>query len=74
MFRALTRSKVIQAWFAAVVLVVVTALAFGATMSVGTAVLLLALCLVPPGIVLMLWPGAQAQTASDVLHDTNRRA
>jgi hypothetical protein len=73
MLQALTRSKVIQAWFAAIVLIVVTAIALGATMSMGTAVLLLGLSLVPPGLVLMLWPGAQAQTASDVLHDTNRR-
>jgi hypothetical protein len=74
MLQTLTRSKVIQAWFAAVVLVVVTAIAFGATMSMGTAILLVGLCLVPPGIVLMLWPGVQSQTASDVLHDTNRRS
>ena len=72
MLNDITRSRVIQVWFAAVVLVVVAAVAFGAAVTVGTGVLLLALCLVPPVIVLVLWPGVQPQTASEVLHGDRR--
>ena len=72
MLKDMTRSRVIQVWFAAVALVVVAGVALGATVTVGTGVLLLALCLVPPVIVLVLWPGVQPQTASEVLHDDRR--
>ena len=69
----MTRSRLIQVWFAAVALVVVAALALGVTVTVATGVLLLALCLAPPVILIMLWPGVQAPTASDVMHGTERR-
>jgi hypothetical protein len=68
MLKDMTRSRVIQVWFAAVVLVVVAGVALGAAVTVGTGVLLLALCLVPPVIILVLWPGVQPPTASEVLH------
>ena len=67
MLKRMTRSRVIQVWFAAVSLIVVAGLAMGASVTVETGVLLSALCLVPPVIVLMLWPGVQAPTAGDVL-------
>jgi hypothetical protein len=69
----ITRSTLIQSWFAAVVLVAVTIVALGTDMTLGTAGLLLALSLVPPAIVMMLWPGPQAATAAEVLRDTERR-
>jgi hypothetical protein len=64
----LTRGRLIQLWFAVVVLVVVGLVAFSAAMTLGTAMILLALSLVPPAIVLMLWPGDQPLTAAEVLH------
>jgi hypothetical protein len=72
MLRDMTRSNVIQVWFAAVALIVVAAVAFGAGVTVSTGVMLVALCLVPPAIVLMVWPGVQPRTASEVLHDADR--
>ena len=48
----------IQVWFAAVALVVVAAMAFGADVKVGTGGMLLTLSLVPPLIVFLLWPRA----------------
>jgi hypothetical protein len=72
MLKNLTRSRLIQGWFAAVALVVVAGLAFGASVTVGTAIVFVALCLVPPVIVLMLWPSVQPPTASDVLHSVDR--
>jgi hypothetical protein len=73
MLKNMTRSKAIQIWFAVVVLVVVASVALGVAMTVGTAVMLLALSLVPPAMVLLLWPGVEPPTAAEVLHQPDRR-
>jgi hypothetical protein len=73
MFNGMTRSRVLQIWFAVAALIVVAAFALGTSVTVGTAVILLALCLVPPAIVLKLWPDAPTQTIAEVLRDTERR-
>lgn len=62
-----------QIWFMAVALTVVAGIAFGASVTVGTGAVLLALCLVPGVIVWMLWPGAQSPTVGDVIRGTDRR-
>ena len=72
MLKNMTRSRLIQIWFATVVLVLVAAAALGASMTIGTGVVLLVLSLVPAAIVLLLWPGIQPQTASEVLHGADR--
>jgi hypothetical protein len=69
----LTRSKLIQMWFVAVVLVVVACLVAGVTMEFSTGLMLLALSLAPPIMVLMLWPGTQPLTVSEVLRGVDRR-
>jgi hypothetical protein len=63
----------ITTWYAAVALVVVAALALGAAVTVSTGVMLAALSMVPPVLVIMLWPGVQPLTASEVIHGANRR-
>ena len=65
----MTRSKAIQIWFAAVALIAVAGVAFGASITIGTGALLAALCLVPPAIILVVWPAVQPQTVAEVLHD-----
>jgi len=72
MLRTMTRSRLIQVWFTAVALIVVASVALGLTVTIGTGVMLAALSLVPPAIVLLLWPEVQPRSASDVLHDRNR--
>jgi hypothetical protein len=69
----LTRSKLIQMWFVAVVLVVVACFVAGVTMEVSTGLMLLALSLAPPIMVLMLWPGTQPPTVGEVLRGVDRR-
>jgi hypothetical protein len=73
MLRNMTRTRVIQVWFAAVALVVVAAAALGAKVNVGTGGMLLTLSLVPPLVVFLLWPRPQPLTAGDVIHGTDRR-
>jgi hypothetical protein len=69
----LTRSRVIQLWFAAVLLIVVAWVAFGAAMTISTGAMLLVMSLVPPAVVLLLWPGAQPLTIGEVLRGSERR-
>jgi hypothetical protein len=73
MFNNMTRSKLIQIWFTAVALVIVAAFALGASVTLSTGAILLALCLVPPAIIMKLWPSIQPQTIAEVLHGTERR-
>jgi hypothetical protein len=72
MLKDMTRLRLIQVWFAAVLLVVVAGIAFGTSVTVSTGAMLLALSLAPPAIVLLLWPGIQSRTAADVLHGSDR--
>ena len=69
----MTRSKVIQTWFAAVLLVAVAAAVLGPSMTMGTAALLLALCLIPPLVVFMLWPSDKASTLAETIRDAKLR-
>jgi hypothetical protein len=71
--RHLTRLKVIQVWFAAVLLVGVAAIAFGAAVTIGTGAVLLAMCLVPPAVVLVVWPSDDASTMAEAIRDAKSR-
>ena len=73
MLQDFTRMGLIQTWFAIVLLVVVASVALGGRVTAGTGALLLLLCLVPPAIILKLWPGIQGPTAGDVLRGSDRR-
>ena len=74
MLKDMSRSRVIQVWFAAIALIVATGAAFGVSVTLGTGALLLALCLVPPAILLMLWPRVPPPTVAELLHDADRRS
>jgi hypothetical protein len=69
----MTRARLLQIWFTAMALLIVAAIALGASITVGTGLLLFGLALAPAAIVLMLWPGARKLTAGDVLRGTDPR-
>jgi hypothetical protein len=71
--RQITRSNVILAWFALVLLAVVAAIALGAAVTIGTAALLGAMCLVPPAVVVMLWPSDDTLTTAEAIRDAKSR-
>jgi len=73
MLKAMTRARLIQLWFAAVIVAIAIGVVLGASVSASTGAMLLALSLVPPAIVLLMWPGVQPPTAAEVLHDVDRR-
>jgi hypothetical protein len=60
--------RVLQIWFAVVLLIVVAAIAMGVSVTIGTGALLLAMCLVPPAVLLMLWP-SDAPTMAESIRD-----
>jgi hypothetical protein len=63
----ITRSNVVVAWFVFVTVVSITAVLFGLSTGRSTAAWLAALSVVPPALLLMLWPGVQPQTAREVI-------
>ena len=71
--RTMTRSRAIQAWFAAALLVAAAAIALGWVPTLGTAMLLLAMSLVPPVLAVVLWPSANAATMAERIHDAKAR-
>jgi hypothetical protein len=73
MLKNVTRVKVIGLWFAAVVVAIAGSVVLGASVSAATGMLLLAVCLVPPAIVLFMWPAVHTPTVAEVLHDVDGR-
>lgn len=73
MSSGITRATVLQVWFGVVALVIAAALAFDAQLTVATSGLLLTLSLVPPLILVLLWPKPETLTAGDVMRGTDRR-
>ncbi len=69
----LTRSKMIQIWFAAVLLMIAAAITFGVAMTATTGAMLFVMSLVPPTVLLLLWPTAEPVTISEVLRAAERR-
>ena len=73
MLKALTRLRVLQIWFGAVAVTIAIGLAWGVSVTMSTAVLVLASCLVPPGILLIMWREAPP-TVAVVINVAERRA
>ena len=73
MMRDMSRAKLMQIWVAAVAPVAIATVVLGARGTVATAAAVVTLCLVPPAILLLLWPGAEPATIAEVLHAVDRR-
>ena len=68
MLNDITRNGLVAWWFAAVAVVIASLVAMGVNVGVSATVLLLTLSLVPPGIMLALWRGADPQTVGEILY------
>lgn len=69
----ITRARVIGMWFSVLALVAAFWFAFGTSLGAGTVALLVGLSVVPPAILLILWPGVQPLTAGEVIRGTDPR-
>jgi len=72
MLTNVTRGQVIQVWVVVVGLIAAASIAFGPNVTMSTGFVLVALAAVPPVVLLMLWPGPQPPTASEVLRGDDR--
>jgi hypothetical protein len=72
MLNDITKAKLILVWLAVVAMMIGFMAVFAVTMTLSTGVMLVALCLVPPGIIFMLWPSVPPPTVAEVLHKGTR--
>ena len=73
MLNDLTRNRLVGFWFTAVAVIIVSIIAMGVKVGFGTGGLLLALSLVPPAIVMILWRSAPPPTVAEILYAANTR-
>ncbi len=72
MVKDITRNRLVGLWFAAVAVMIAAVIVAGVHVGAATTALLLALSLVPPGILLALWPAGPPPTIGEILYATNR--
>jgi hypothetical protein len=74
MLQSITRPVVIGAWCALLVVAAAAATFAGVPITAAAGSLWVAACIVPPGVMLMLWRGAPPQTVAEVLHAVDHQA
>ncbi len=73
MVKGITRNRLVGLWFAAVAVIITTVVMTGVHVGVATTALLFGISLVPPGIILALWPAGPPATIGEILYTTNTR-
>ena len=73
MLNDITRNRLVGLWFVAVAIVIASVISMGVNVGVSTTGLLLTLSLVPPGIIFVLWRGAEPPTVGEILYAANTR-
>ena len=73
MSRSINRRTVIGVWLAVLVAVAGAGALSGMSITIGTSVLWLFACVVPPAVMLMVWRGAPPPTVAEILHAVDRR-
>jgi hypothetical protein len=67
MFSSLNRGTAVGLWFAVMVAVAACGIFFGVGVTPSTGALLLAACVVPPAILLFMWPDVPPATVAELL-------
>jgi uncharacterized RDD family membrane protein YckC len=70
MFTSL-RSRLAGIWVFSVAVLAACSVVLGLSVSASTAVLWLVACVVPPGVMLMVWPSAPPLTIAELLHSVD---
>ena len=68
MLKNISRTQVVGAWVAAVLVLMAGSIVAGAHLTVGTGALWLVASVMPPGVMLLLWHGAPPVTVAEVLY------
>ena len=72
MVKGISRTRLMGFWFVAVSIMIASVRATGADIPINTATLLLAVCLMPPAVVLLVWRGGPPPTISEILYSVNQ--
>jgi hypothetical protein len=73
MLKHISRARLVGAWLAAVVVAFAcTVVVGGPAMTFSAGELWLVVCLVPPAVMLLVWPAAPAVTVAEVLYTVNK--
>ena len=70
MFKSL-RSRLAGIWVLLVVLLAASSVVLGVAVTASTALIWLLACIVPPGVLLMVWPAAPPLTIAELLHSVD---
>jgi hypothetical protein len=70
MFSAIHVRMLVGAWIAALAAIAAVA---GVSITSGITVLWFAACVVPPGVMLLVWRGAPPPTMAEILHSVHTR-
>ena len=71
MLKEMSRTRLVGFWFAAAAVIIAWVVTAGVNVAVGTAALLLTMCLVAPAIMLLIWRGAPPPTVGELLYSVN---
>jgi hypothetical protein len=71
MLNDISRSQLAGTWCAAIVLIAACGWVAGVALTIGRLELLLAIGVIPPAVMLLLWRGAPPVTVAEVLHAVN---
>jgi hypothetical protein len=73
MFTGITRQRLVGLWVAILAVVAAAAVVAGMPLTIATGALWVVACVVPPGVMLMVWRGAPPPTIAEILHAVDRR-
>ena len=71
MLKDISRTRLVGAWCAAVLVIGACGVVLGMPITVGFAALLLVTCVVPPAVMLLVWGGTPPQTVAELLYSVD---
>lgn len=72
MLKDFSRTRLVGAWLAAMVVIGACGVVAGAAVTVSNAGLLLFACVAPPAVMLLVWRGAPPLTVAELLYDVDQ--
>jgi hypothetical protein len=71
MLNNISRLRLVGAWCALVIVIAAAGVVAGIPMTLANTGWLLAICLIPPVVMLFVWRGAPPPTVAELLHSVN---
>jgi hypothetical protein len=72
MLNNISRARLVGSWLAAIVVLFAFSVVGGAAMTIGAGELWLVACLMPPAVMLLVWPAAPPVTVAELLYAVNK--